>query len=422
MQQPIASSIIGNAIALIIALPILAYFAWNLWMTYIQTLWLRDLKWVLLEIKPPKEVFKSPLAMELVLNSLYQTGGHGNFFQKYWQGRLRNYFSLEIVSIEGAVHFYVRTAVGFKHIIESQVYAQYPQAEVVEVPDYTAAVPDFSATAPIQLWGANMVLTNKEEVYPIKTYVDWGLDRAVGSLDENERIDPITPMLEYMGTIGVGEQIWCQIIVRGATERFTVTEKGVEVSGKKWTDKVKEVIKKFNENLVEKDADGKVIGSRRATKGELAVIESIERNANKWAFDSGIRVIYITQKDKYDGSRINGVTGMFRQYGAADYNGFKPDNTTTFDFEWQDLTGALLLKKKRDMLAEYKSRAYFYGSFNFKKLKKYFTYPEISGRAPFILSTEELATMFHLPGRVAETPSFARIEATKAEPPINLPI
>jgi hypothetical protein len=423
MQQPIASPVIINAITLIIVLPILAYLAWNLWMTYIQTLFLRSLKWTLLEIKPPKEVFKSPLAMELVLNSLYQTGGHGNWFQKYWQGRVRNWFSLEIVSIEGSVHFYIRTSVAFKNIIESQVYAQYPQAEVIEVADYTTAVPDFSADAPIQLWGANMVLTNKEEVYPIKTYVDWGLDRAVGSLDENERIDPITPMLEFMGSIGAGEQIWCQILVRGDTKRFvTKNKEGIEESGKSWTEKVKAVIKEFNANLVEKDAEGKIIGSRRATRGEQAVIEAIERNANKLGFDAGIRVIYLTQKDKFDANRIAGVTGMFRQYGAADYNGFRPDNFTGFDFPWQDITGARTIKKKKDMLWEYKARSYFYGGFNFKRPKTLFAYPEIDGRKPFILSTEELATMFHLPGRVAETPSFVRIEATKAEPPANLPM
>ncbi len=74
------------------------------------------------------------------------------------------------------------------------------------------------------------------------------------------------------------------------------------------------------------------------------------------------------------------------------------------------------------MLEEYKKRNYFYGTFDIKKLKNYFTYPEVSGYPPFTLSTEELATMFHLPGRVAETVGFARIDATKAEPPANLPI
>lgn len=426
MQQVIAPSFITNSIALIVALPILAYLAWSLWMTYIQILFLRSIKWTLLEIKPPKDVFKSPLAMELVLNSLYQTGGHGNWMQKYWGGAVRNWFALEIVSIEGAIHFYIRTNVKFKSIIESQIYAQYPQAEVTEVEDYASAVPEFQNNGPVSLWGTNMILA-KDDPYPIKTYVDYGLDRAVGTLDEEQRIDPITPMLEFMGSIGHKEQIWFQLIVRAATKRFTVKKDGVEEFGKEWTDKVKEVIKTLNDGLKEKekDADGKEkVTARRATRGEQNLIEAIERNASKMAFDAGMRLLYVTASDAFDPNRIAGLTGMIRQYNSNDFNSFKPDTSslTGFDFPWQDLTGGKLLKRRKNMLDEYKKRAYFYGGFDFKKPEKYFTYPEVSGHKPFTLSTEELATMFHLPGRVAETPSFVRIEATKAEPPANLPI
>ncbi|MDB5254855.1 MAG: hypothetical protein JWL92_231 [Candidatus Nomurabacteria bacterium] len=421
MQQTIiAPSFWQGVIGLIIAVPLLVYLAWHLWVSYVQTLFIGSIKWTLLEVKPPKEVFKSPLAMELVLNSLYQTGGHGNWLQKYWQGAVRNWFALEIVSIEGSIHFYIRTATKFKAIIQSQIYAQYPQAEVSEVEDYTTSVPDFT-TGSIGLWGTQFVFA-KDEAYPIKTYIDFGLDRAVGSLDEEQRIDPITPMLEFMGSIGTGEQIWFQIMVRAVTDRFTIKGKDGEESGKKWPDKIKSVIKEFNDSLNEKDKEGKTIATRRATRGEQGVIEAIERNGSKFAFDSGIRAVYVTQKDKFDANRIAGLTGMVRQYSSNDFNSFKPEGPTAFDFPWEDLTGSKIIKKKQGILDAYKARAYFYGAFDLIKPQKYVTYPEKSGKAAFVLSTEELATMFHLPGRVAETPSFTRIEATKAEPPANLPV
>jgi hypothetical protein len=422
MQQTIiAPSFWQGVIGLIIAVPFLVYLAWHLWMSYIQTLFINDLKWTLLEVKPPKEVFKSPLAMELVLNSLYQTGGHGDIVKKYWVGAVRSWFSLEIVSIEGSIHFYIRTQTKFKNIIQSQLYAQYPQAEVMEVEDYAANIPDFTKDGPIGLWGTQLVLA-KDEAYPIKTYVDFGLDRAVGSLDEEQRIDPITPMLEFMGSIGAGEQIWFQILVRAATDRFVVKKDGKEEGGKKWADKIKDAIRELNESLTEKDSEGKKIGSRRATRGEQGLMEAIERNGSKFGFDAGIRTIYITQKDKFDANRIAGLTGMVRQYSSNDFNSFKPEGPTAFDLPWQDLTGRKIIKKKQGILDAYKARAYFYGAFDLIKPQKYVTYPEKSGAKPFVLSTEELATMFHLPGRVAETPSFTRIEATKAEPPANLPI
>ncbi len=411
--------IFQNLVVLIVLSPILVTMAWNLWLSYVQTDFSRNLKWVLLEVRPPKDVFKSPLAMELVLGSVFQTGGTGTWFDKYWKGGLRAYFSLEIVSTEGAVHFYIRTQKKFQKLIESQIYAQYPQAEVFEVPDYTDIFPEFNKK--MGLWGTNLILT-KDDPYPIKTYIDYGLDRAIGSLAEEERIDPITPTLEFMGSVGAGEHIWFQIIVRAATDRFTVKEKGEEVDGKKWTDKAKEIIKELNDKLVEKDEEGKVINNRRFTKGELAVIESIERNANKLGFDAGIRAMYLTEEGKFNPDRIAGLTGMLKQYGASDFNGFKLSGQTSFDLPWQDVTGNKIIKKKEDLFLDYKDRAYFYGSFDFKKPLKYFTHPNKSGEKPFILSAEELATLFHLPGRVAETPTFERIESKKSDAPLNLPI
>ena len=39
----------------------------------------------------------------------------------------------------------------------------------------------------------------------------------------------------------------------------------------------------------------------------------------------------------------------------------------------------------------------------------------------FVVSSEELATLFHFPGMVSETPTFKRIESRIAKPPSNLP-
>ena len=41
---------------------------------------------------------------------------------------------------------------------------------------------------------------------------------------------------------------------------------------------------------------------------------------------------------------------------------------------------------------------------------------------PIVMTTEELATIFHFPGQVATTPTISRSSSKKAEPPPNLPI
>ena len=99
---------------------VLVILGWRLWVNYVREDWLSSVKWVLLEIRVPKEVFKSPAAMELALsNALSQGGGVGNNYQKYWQGRVLNWFSLEIVSLGGEIHFLIRTPVNFRRVIES---------------------------------------------------------------------------------------------------------------------------------------------------------------------------------------------------------------------------------------------------------------------------------------------------------------
>lgn len=109
MQEPIFSQI-----GVFIAVPILTIVAWNLWLTYIQSIFLKGLKWTLLEIRPPKEVFKSPAAMELVLNALYAGAQGDDWITKYWKGEQSLFSSLEIISTEGKVRFLMRVPTKFK--------------------------------------------------------------------------------------------------------------------------------------------------------------------------------------------------------------------------------------------------------------------------------------------------------------------
>ena len=404
-------------------LVVVAMLAWNLWLTYINMLYLQSIDWIMLEIIPPKEVHKSPEAMELVLNVLHG-GDMDNWYEKYWKGELGQFYSLEIVSTEGKIHFYIRFAKKFKKAFEAQLYAQYPQAEVREVEDYTKSFPEYVKDGPINVFAYDMKL-KKDDPYPIKTYVDFGLDRAIGSLEEQQRIDPITPTLEVMGSIGIGEHIWIQINTRKAIKRHEV-KKGDEVEKEKsWQDKSREIINELKAKANSKDADGKTIAGR-LSKGEQNVIEAIERHRNKPGFDTGIRVLYVAKKDNFNGNTITAFTSMFRQYATEDMNSFSLDNITKTVEPWKDITlaegGSVLEKKKKDFLEDYKKRSFFYKGFRFDKISRYFTNPEKGGKKGFILSSEELATIYHLPGKVAETPNFIRIESKKGEPPANLPI
>lgn len=425
MGMETGASMLFTLVLLIGALWILVMLVWNLRLHYLNALYLKAIPWIVLEIVPPREVFKSPEAMELVLNALHG-GGFGSWYERYWKGELAQYYSLEIASIEGRVRFFVRFHKKFRKVFEAQLYAQYPQAQVMEAEDYTKAVPDYTKDGPINLYGYTLSLNSKkDESYPIKTYVDYGLDRAVGSLDEEQRIDPLTPLIETMGSIGIGEQLWVQYIIRQDVKRHTVTKekdgKKIEEKGKSWKDKSKDVIAEIKKSADTKDAEGKVT-SGRLTKGQQQLIEAIERHRNKQGFDTGIRCVYVANKESFSGDTITAFTAMFRQFNSEDMNNLVMGGSTRIAEPWKDLTGNKIVKMKKGMLKAYKGRAFFYKGFDFGDVSRWFSHPEKLGANGMLFSTEELATLFHLPGRVAETPTVSRIEATKGEPPANLPI
>src|SRR3989344_1644701 len=80
---------------------------WELWLRYIRALFFAKQEYILLEIKLPRELFKSPQAMEFFVAGLYTMFGEANWYEKYWNGSVRAWFSLEIVSIDGQVHFFI---------------------------------------------------------------------------------------------------------------------------------------------------------------------------------------------------------------------------------------------------------------------------------------------------------------------------
>lgn len=372
----------------------LVTLAVRLWLQYIRTDFIhKKFDFVMLEVKMPRIIEKTPVAMELVLQGLWIPFGT-NWYEKWWLGEVAPWFSLEIVSIEGAVKFFIRTPVKFKKIIESNIYAQYPDIEVHEVPDYISLAPYIQEKGEWSLWGCEFMLV-KPDPFPIKTYVDYGLDSAL--LKEEQKSDPITNLIEFLGNVGRGQQVWLQILVQSTGERFKTS--GTWFGYHDWKEEGKKVIKEMQEKF---GGD-----SGKLTKRQGEVMSAVERSLAKLGFDCGIRALYIAKRELYDPANIAGIVGGFQQYGSMDLNGFKPTRKTGFSYPWEDYHNIRLNRKKHKIFDAYVRRSWFYPPYK---------------RKPFVLNTEELATIYHFPGGVAETPTFTRIESRKGEPPANLPI
>ena len=342
---------------------------------------------------------KSPKAAEFFITGLYQTFGEANWYEKYWKGQTRAWFSLEIASIDGGVHFFIWTRSSSRNQIEANIYSQFPGIEIYEVPDYTLPIsfdPDTTG-----LWATEFDL-NKPDAYPIKTYVDYGLDE---NPDEEFKIDPLTPLIEFLGSLDRGHHAWIQIILRA----HKAEDKDPEGDSKKVDLKWMKAAKKEIEDIIKKAKGDGDKPMRLLTKGETETIAALERSVSKLGFDVGIRAIYIAPKDVFSLSNVGGIIGGITHFNS-NLNGFKPARGPAPKykyFPWKDRNPNRINRQKQRLLDAYKRRAYFYRPYR---------------KPHFVLNTEELATMYHFPGGVSTTPTFSRIESRKVEAPSNLPI
>jgi len=325
-----------------------------------------------------------------------------------WQNRLLygavlTTSSLEIISVEGNVYFFIRVQKNIAHLVKNTLYSQYPNVEIHEVDDYTRYVPDLTKHLDSwNLFGMDYKLV-KDDFIPIKTYLDYGLDK-VSSVEEEEKIDPIVPLLELMGSIGQGEQIWLQIIIRADFFHD-------------WRKRAEEYIA----DLVGKNGDaGGETMLTKLTPGEREKIKAIERSLSKYGFEAVIRALYLAPKDFYKGANVGILGHFFKPFNSQYLNSIIPRaHTGVVVWKYQDLTGKKTDFLKKVFFQDYVNRESFYES----RFKSYHPFwKKFRERPSIIFTSEELATLFHLPGRVSTTSAIGRIESVKAEPPQDLPI
>jgi hypothetical protein len=426
----------------------LAYVAHQFWLHYVQANFISGIEWVLLEIVPPRDVLRSPKSMELfITNALYHFSYKGGL-ESYWQGAVWFWFSLEIASIEGQVHFYIRTPSRVKGLIETQMYAQYPQAQVKVVEDYTLAIDKITPDSAWKLWGCEFKLL-KPDAFPIKTYIDYGLDKDP---KEEYKVDPISPVVELFGSIGKGEQMWMQVVVTPSKKKFRTKGKGPSLgnllnnirdhailSWYEYHDWVKEgemVIKKALEEFTSHrkldDKPGKFSKEIRAPGFMDEMIKGGARKMFKIGFDTGIRICYVAKKEIFNMNNRRNIRLIFRQYAAPFSNELWRINSTQADAfggnvisTFFPLSAKKIMRLANRMLLEYREREFFHPPMRHKIHLPWplspLIFPNFFHHHISVLNSEELATLWHFPGQILKVPTLERIESKEASPPTNLP-
>lgn len=407
-------------ILLPIVLPIMFIFVYLiLRLRHAQLKYMNKMKKVLLEIKLPKEIFKSPASMETFFSFLAQNGP-GSYSEAFLDGEVKPWFSFEFVSDQGEIHIYIWTWEKYKNLVEAQLYAQYPNIEINEARDYTEKF-EYNTKA-YAYFGIQYKLT-KPDPYPIKTYIDYGLD---ADQKDEYKIDPMNSIFELLGTMKKDQYIWIQILIQKhqKEDRFL---NGRWLSKKDWstdvTNEIKALKLKTIPDFMKTDKDDKFSKLPSPTKVQTETIAAVERSANKMPFDCKIRTIYFAKKESFQPFYISSATACLKSFNSSNLNGFRPSNiTNTNDFEkdlirlfpwpFKSIINNDIEELRMDMFNAYKLRSFFQ-----------IPYRNLGPSKSFVLNTEELATLFHFPSSiVSQTPTLTRIPSRKYEAPSNLPI
>jgi hypothetical protein len=400
-----------------IILPPLFYFLFKiLWLDDRNIKFLKSLEHVLLEIIPPREIEKSPKLMESVYSGLSGIFKNPSAKEEFLDGYFTPRFSLELVGDENGAHMYVRTPKSFKALVEANFYAQYPDIEIQEVADYIEDIPKVIPNKDWDLWGTDFELV-KPDAYPIKTYKYFEEDIT------GKMIDPLSTLFEVMGKLPVGQHIWFQLVIypekdawaneagRNTVNLFTrrVTNKKSSFIGSilhDIFDIIRNVFSGMFGGTIEFTSSSEAAKEEqplefRLTPVEKQVLTALEENIGKSVFGVKMRYVYLGKRENFDRSFISSFVGGIKQFNDNNLNAFKP-NDVSKTYANYIMKEPRLLYRQRKILRRYKDR-------------------DTDG-IKFILSTAELATMFHLPDMSVMAPSLPRIESRRGGAPSNLPI
>ena len=244
-------------------------------------------------------------------------------------------------------------------------------------------------------------------------------------------MDPITGMWEELGKISPYEMVLIQYIMRPIGDEGHWRDKGYKL-----VKKLKGMPQEEKDDLVVKLL-GAIFGplldafirptpsetKKRTmeqppslmlhlTDAEKKIIDAIEKKMSRLCYQTKIRYLYISPKEKYNPSPVHtAIVGSMKALTSSVLNGLKPDTD-----HWTKVK-YWLFKQWEKPIVDLRLRTRKRRHFNLIKKRFYF-----HGRPPTILNTEELATIIHFPMITVTVPPIDKVTVTKVQAPPELPI
>lgn len=365
-------------------LPVLLWkTAWPLWLTFVRSHYVMSVPYTTIELKPGAETPRSARAMELVFYSLYHRT-EVTLLSEYLLGHVRVPWSFEVMAHDGMVRFFAHIPTAHREAVEARLRNEYRDIDIDEIQDYSREIP-FNPLHE-RLTAREYVLA-RPDPYPLKTY-------AVHEELQTKK-NPLNSFLETMLAVPKDEYLLISWIVRPHQR---------EREG---------IFRDESRDSLHDDAHHEIThllgpkGDIRAVSPEVQkTITAIEHALKKPSFDCGVRAVHIGKRETPKEDAEGKLDGLLSVFNDAELNAFKPYNPVEkTGWPFSEFLIAVPLFAEEYFLQLFRRRAFFA--------------PPYYGNQ-FVLNTEELATVFHLPHY--SRGSALASGAGRFEPPENLPV
>jgi hypothetical protein len=282
------------------------------------------------------------------------------------------------------ISFYVGAPKKFIGIVEKQIHSFYPKAAIERVKDYNIFYPDsFTAASYLQL---------KEKDYlPVRTYQSLESDpinnitNVLGKFEEKKEgaaiqilVKPARGNWRSKGRkvaheMQQGRQL-SEVKSNGAITQFFRGAHKLIVDNKKDQQQQKDMFKSDKDPI-------------QLTPEEQEVVKKIEGKANKPGFQTNIRLVASALSQEKAEMILAELENAFIQYENPGINSFR-------------------------VVRENKLRP--------KKIAYNFIFRIFQEHQGFVLSSEEVSSVFHFPLLTTETPKINWLKARTAAPPNNI--
>ncbi|HPY08315.1 MAG: type IV secretory system conjugative DNA transfer family protein [Patescibacteria group bacterium] len=295
-------------------------------------------------------------------------------FKAWFFGR-DDHISFEIVANNRQIAFYYAVPEKDVRYLEQQIHAHYPEAVIEQVEDYNSFKIKGKAVAAT-------LKTVKSFIFPLKTY-------------QKMEVDPMNSLINVLSKLDKDESLAIQYLVRSAKGAWhgvvrkmvaRIQQKGSVVDGlrPKFYDFIFPSGSIGQKKKTDAEPEKK---EKKLTATEEDMLKMVEEKNLKAGLDVNLRILSFAPTKEKAERYLENIASAFNEYNNFSYgNSFSRPRKS-----------------------------------NQEKIINDFIYRHFRESQSFLLNSEELASIFHLPLSTTETPNILWLTAKSAPAPANLP-